>query len=283
MTPRYEPNQGKYTVETEKVNSLPVVINTLIKMGVQEIIDRYHQPHGNWQGLSVGWLVVIWQGYILTEGEHKLVPVEEWALKHQQTLEQLTKQQLRREDFTDDRLGTVLRYLSKDKLWLEVEEELGKRLVRVYELETGEVRRLDATVGGGKYKESELFKWGRNKQGQYEMQFKLMMGVLDPMGLVLATEVVSGEQADDGLYEPIYQRIRQMLGMGGKLYVGDSKLSAVGNRVLFVLGGDYYLTPLALVGQRGKLLAELLEMARSIFYLCVCYGRRRRKLIKTAS
>src|SRR5918997_898338 len=38
-------------------------------------------------------------------------------------------------------------------------------------------------------------------------QVKLMMGALDPLGLPLGTDVVSGERAEDGLYVPIIDRI----------------------------------------------------------------------------
>ena len=36
-----------------------------------------------------------------------------------------------------------------------------------------------------------------------------MMGSLDPLGMPLATDVLSGERADDGLYIPIIERIRE--------------------------------------------------------------------------
>jgi len=40
-------------------------------------------------------------------------------------------------------------------------------------------------------------------------QIKVMMGSLDPLGLPLATDVLSGERADDGLYIPLIERIRK--------------------------------------------------------------------------
>jgi len=50
-----------------------------------------------------------------------------------------------------------------------------------------------------------------------------MLDVLDLLGLALATNVVAGKVADDSLYGPIYQRIRQPLDKSGLLYIGDSK------------------------------------------------------------
>jgi transposase len=52
-----------------------------------------------------------------------------------------------------------------------------------------------------------------------------MMGSLDPLGMPLATDVLSGERADDGLYIPIIERIRAGLQTPGLLFVGDCKIS----------------------------------------------------------
>jgi transposase len=192
-------------MEFERVDSIPVVLTILMQMGVQTIIDELYNPHGNHQGLSVGWLVVIFLTYILTEADHKMCPVQEWVVKHRHTLERLTGQTIGPTDFTDDRLGDVLRYLSHDGLWRRVEQNLGQRIIRVYDLATTGPVRLDATVGGV-------------KQGGFEVQFKLMLGTLDPLGLPLAGDVVAGSAADDPLYVPLYLRIRETLGQSGLLY-----------------------------------------------------------------
>jgi transposase len=52
------------------------------------------------------------------------------------------------------------------------------------------------------------------------------MGSLDPLGMPLSTEVLSGERADDGLDIPIIERIRSGLHKTGLLVVGDWKRSA---------------------------------------------------------
>ncbi len=234
-------------------------------MRVQQIIDQNYTPHGNHQGLSVGWLAAIFIVYILAESDHRKVAVRQWVQQHQAILEQQTGETIRETDFTDDRLGDVMRYLSKDELWWVIEQDLGQHIIRVYELETDEPIRLDATVGGVKHNEKKhsLFKKGRNKAGVFEVQFKLMLGVLDPLGLVLAADVVSGEQGDDPLYEPIYQRIRQTLGKTGQLYVGDCKMGSLETRLAIEIGGDYYLMPLSMVGHNPALLEELLSMVEA--------------------
>lgn len=259
MTPRYD--FPIFKIETERVDSIPVVLTILMQMGVQAIIDALYTPHGNHQGLSVGWLAVIFLTYILTEANHKMCPVQEWVDKHRYTLERLTGQTIRATDFTDDRLGDVLRYLSDDVLWRRIEQDLNQRTIRVYRLETSGPIRLDATTGGVHHDEKRhtLFKTGRNKAGDFEVQFKLVLGVLDSLGMPLAADVVAGNGADDPLYVPIYRRIRETLGQAGLLYIGDCKMGALETRAVIVDGNDYYLMPLAMVGDLPALLDEQLD------------------------
>jgi len=233
----------------------------LMKMGVQTIIDEHHTPHGNHQGLSVGWLATIFLSYILTESDHKMCPVQEWVDKHRHTLERLTGQTIRPTDFTDDRLGDVLRYLSQDELWPRIEQDLSQRTMRVYRLETIGPVRLDPTVGGVHHDEEKhtLFKTGRNKAGGFGVQFKLMLGTLDPLGMPLASDVTAGNVADDPLYVPLYRRIRETLGQAGLLYIGDCKMGALETRAVIVGGDDFHLMPLAMVGDLPALLDEQVD------------------------
>lgn len=257
---------SKYTfpqppIEVERVDSLPVVLATLKKMGIQDIVDKRYTPHGNHQGLSVGRLAMIFLAYVLTEHNHKLCPVQEWVDEHRFTLEMLTGQAIRATDFTDDRLGDVLRYLSDDELWQCIEQDLNQHIIRVYELDASGLIRLDATTGGVNHDEQrhELFKTGRNKAGGFEVQFKLMLGSLDPLGMPLAADVVAGNAADDPLYVPIYQRIRASLGKTGLLYIGDCKMGALETRAVIANGEDFYLMPLAMTGDIPALLDEQLD------------------------
>jgi transposase len=248
-------------MEFERVDRIPVVLAILTKMGVQITVDEMYTPHGNRRGLSVGWLATIFLVYILAESDHRMCPVQKWVRKHRHTLEQLIEQKIRPTDFTDDRLGDVLRYLSGDALWLRIEQSLGQRIIRVYDLGKMQSVRLDATVGGVNHDEKKhtLFKLGRNKEGGFEVQFKLMLGTLDPLGLPLAADVVTGSSGDDPLYVPVYRRIRETLGQAGLLYVGDCKMGAIETRAVIAHGGDLYLVPLPRTGGIPDLLAEQID------------------------
>jgi transposase len=74
-----------------------------------------------------------------------------------------------------------------------------------------------------------------------------MQSTLDPFGMPLVTQVVSGEKADDPLYIPAIQQVRQGLKKRGGLYVGDSKLMSLENRACIQEGGDDYLGPFSKV------------------------------------
>jgi transposase len=87
-------------------------------------------------------------------------------------------------------------------------------------------------------------------------QIKAMMATLDPLGLPLALDVVSGQQADDPLYVPIIDRVLSCFGRKGLLLVGDCKMSALATRAYLQAQGQYYLTPLALVGETAELLPQ---------------------------
>ena len=236
-------------IHTERVDDIPILFGFLKQMGIQDTIDKIVSSHGNHQGLSVGWLTTAWLTYIVSQSDHRMVEVEAWADKHIQTLSALTQQTLNVKDFTDDRLADVLVWFSKDKVWEEIENHLCQRLVSVYDLQNEPIR-LDSTTASV-YHDTEnntLFAYGYSKDHRPDLpQFKVMLSSLDPMGLPIATLALSGSEADDGLYIPAIIRSRHALGLGGRLYIGDSKMSAIDTRAFIHSGGDYYLTPLSIL------------------------------------
>ena len=244
----------------ERVDDIPVVYGMLKEMGIREIIDKQIQPHGNWEGLSVGWVITLWLVHILSEKNHLMEPVQEWAKKRLTLLRGLTHQAIRELDLADDRLAACLNYLHESEAWQAIEQEIGVRVIRVYELPT-EIIRLDATVGSVNHDPLKhwLFQVGKAKSGLYETQFKMMMASLDPLGLALVVDVVAGNRADDGLYIASYKRMKEMVKRNGLLVVGDSKMSAQGTRATITAGKDYYLVPLAHEKDEPGLLAEVLS------------------------
>jgi len=248
------------TINVERLDDMPLLYGFLEKMGIQSAIDTVIKPHGNWQGLSMGWVVTIWLIHIASVYNHRMDRVQEWVAKHLISLRQVTGQEVTELDFSDDRLAICLRELHQASHWQRIEFLLGNRLLRVYELTLERVLRLDATVGGVYHdpQNHKLFQVGKNKQGEYGTQFKLMLASLDPLGWLLAIDVAAGNRADDPLYVPCYQRAKEMLDKNSLLIVGDSKMSAMATRAAIVAGNDYYLTPLPHEKSEPGLLDDLL-------------------------
>jgi len=256
-------NERRTEPYIERVDDLPLLFGLLQQMRLQSIIDSVIKPHGNWQGLSPGWVITIWLMHILSEQNHCMEPVQEWVAKHLVTLSRLTGQSVRDLDFSDDRLAECLAQLHQTQVWQAIERQLGASLLRVYDL-TATRLRLDATVGtvGHNPSEHTLFKVGKAKNGLYETQFKVMVAGLDPLGLPLVVDIVAGNVADDPLYGPSYQRAKTVLQREGVVVIGDSKMSALGIRGEIVTGHDYYLTPLAWLKDEPALLVQLLTAWR---------------------
>jgi transposase len=248
------------TIITERVDDIPLLLEHLQRMGLPALLDHHFPTHGNWQGLSLGWVSTIWLSSILSRGDHRMVHVEPWVSARLSTLEALTGQEVKRADFTDDRLEIVLRRLNNDARWAAFEAALNNQTIRVYDLSTAQVY-VDSTSANTytSVSEDSLFQFGHSKDYRPDLpQVKVMQAVLDPLGMPLATDVVSGERADDPLYLPCIERVQASLGRRGLLYVGDCKMAARQTRARLDAAGDFYLCPLAGVHHfEGELEAAL--------------------------
>lgn len=237
----------RLNVKTEQVDDIPVLLAQGKKIGVPELLDQLFLPHGNWQGTSFGWTTLIWLAHILSEGDHRLNQVEAWVEKRPHTLEISTCESIRALEWSDDRLGIVLDELADAEKWQAFEAELNRRTLRVYDLRPRRVR-VDSTTASGYWTVTEngLFQHGHSKDHRPDLpQLKVMMSALDPMGMPVATQVVSGERADDKLYIPAIQQVSASLDEHGLLYVCDCKMAALDTRAFIQNSQDYYLCPLS--------------------------------------
>jgi transposase len=245
--------QSDLVMITERVDDVALLIGQMVKMGLPEVLDRHIPRHWTQRGLSWGWTAVIWLAYIVTEGDHRKVSVETYLKGMHHTLSHLTAQVVDPLDFSDDRLSHLLKHLSKPTYWHRIERDLNARSVEVYAL-SQDVIRCDATTVSGDHEVTEegLVQFGHSKDDPTRPQIKVMMGSLDPLGMPLSTDVLSGERADDGLYLPIIERIRTGLKTPGLLFVGDCKMSALDTRAYLARHQDWYLSPLPLTGATAE-------------------------------
>lgn len=249
------------SIITERVDDIPLLLEQMQRMNLPTLIDEHFPTHGNWQGLSLGWVSTIWLSSILSRGDHRLVHVEPWVANRLWTLRTATGQAVERLDFTDDRLEIVLRRLSDDTRWAQLESTLNQHTVRVYALPTERIH-VDSTSASAyaSVTDEGLFQFGHSKDHRPDLpQVKVMQAVLDPLGLPLATDVVSGERADDPLYIPCIKRVQASLGRPGLLIVGDCKMAAREIRAFIASKGDYYLCPLPQVQLADGEWAETFE------------------------
>ncbi len=242
----------EFTVE--RVDDIPLLLGMMIKLGMPSILDRHLGNHGHQKGLSNGWVATIWLAYILSEGKHTKVHVQEWVMSRIHLLEQLTGQELRPEDFTDDRLTIVLKRMSDLERWHGIESELWQATLVVHHVPLEGVR-LDSTTSYGYHQVSDdgVMQHGHSKDRRPDLpQLKLMLAVAEPSGQLIACDVHPGQRADDPLYLPLIRRVRQMVQQRGLLYTGDSKMAALETRAHIVAHDDYYLTVLPLTGQTAQ-------------------------------
>jgi transposase len=245
--------QSDLVMITERVDDVALLIGQMVKMGLPEVLDRHIPRHWTQRGLSWGWTAVIWLAYIVTEGDHRKVSVETYLKGMRHTLSHLTAQSIEPLDFSDDRLSHLLKHLSKPAYWHKIERDLNERSIEIYDL-SQDVIRCDATTVSGDHEVTEegLVQFGHSKDDPARPQIKVMMGSLDPLGMPLATDVLSGERADDGLYRPIMERLRTGLKTPGLLFVGDCKMSALDTRAYLARHQDFYLSPLPLTGATAE-------------------------------
>jgi transposase len=251
-------------ITTERIDDFPLLLEVMQRLGLPGIIDNHLRRHGLQQGLSWGWIATIWLAHILSQSNPRKQPVQSWVRQAQETIERITGMKVNELDFTDDRLTLLLRRLSKPETWQAIETELGRSILRVYELKPERVR-LDATTVSGYHASGEdtLFQYGHSKDDPSLAQVKVMVAALDPLGLLLVTQVVAGNQADDPLYVPAVDRVLQIIDGVGLLFVGDCKMSALSIRAHIHHLGHHYLCPLAQTGKTGEEMSEWIQAANN--------------------
>ena len=134
--------------------------------------------------------------------------------------------------------------------------------MRVYDLKPRTIR-IDSTTASSytdTLHDRGLIQFGHSQGDPSLPQIKIAAACLDPLGLPLATTVVPGNHADDGLYVPLIQTVRTTLAQSGLLYVGDCKMAAPLHPGLCG-PQDRYLCPLSLLQlsapERRALLQEV--------------------------
>lgn len=216
----------------ERADDVPLLIGLAQKLRLPELLDLHLGTHRNHQGLSNGTLAAGWIAFILSRGNHTKVHVEEWTQGLPHTLGHLLGHPLRPAEFSDDRLGILLRRLLELDDWDALEADLWHGTCEVYELPLDRVR-LDSTTTCGYHSITPegLMQLGHSKDHRPDLpQLKIMAAATEPGGYLIASDLYPGQTADDPLYLPMTRRVRSLLGRTGLLYVGDCKMAALATR-----------------------------------------------------
>ncbi|HSQ58335.1 MAG TPA: transposase, partial [Gemmata sp.] len=220
----------------------------LERLDLPATLDRHFPAPRHWKGpLTPGEVLAVWLLFILSQADHCLNHVESWVAQHHSTLSALLGKEVLPACTHDDRLADWLTRLSVSDSFRVLERDLNQQTIRVYQLPTDLVR-IDATTANSYAEvlsEQGLLQFGHSKDDPDRPQLKIAAGVLDPLGLPLATAVVPGNVTDDPLYVPVIQAVQRPLGRGGRTYVGDCKMAALATRAFVAAGADWYLCPLS--------------------------------------
>jgi transposase len=240
-------NESPQVHRVERVDDIPVLLATLQRLKVAEILDRYFPSGHRWAGeLTFGEVACVWIAFITSQGDHRLNQVEPWVEDNLHTVQACLGKTVRPLDFQDDRLADMLDHLALDDAWQDCEVGLNQHIVRVYNLET-KLFRVDTTTANT-YAEvvDQLgyFQFGHSKDHDDLPQIKVAIATLDPLGMPVTTLVVPGNCADDPLYVPEIKKVQQAFGKSGKTFVCDCKAAALGTRAYVASTKDYYLCPL---------------------------------------
>ena len=240
----------------ERVDELPIILHWLIKMRVQVIIDAIWHPHRNWTGLSYGQLAVLFVTYVIHQRNHRLSCMEKWLVNHRTVLEQATGWTSGTKEATDDRIGILLSAMGENEQEsIQFQRQLGSHVIQAFELPT-RVGRYDTSAFNVHHSPPEadepkhdVLRFGHSKDRRPDLlQFKQGLGTLDPAGVPIFTDTISGERADDGRYVPAWRNMATTIGHTDFLYIADCKAAAGQTRATIDDEGGWYLFPMPMTG-----------------------------------
>jgi transposase len=231
----------------ERVDDIPVLLATLRRLKVAEILDRHFPSGHRWKGeLTFGEVACCWVAFITSQGDHRLCRLQPWAQANLHTLSACLGKTVRPLDFQDDRLADLLDHLALDDCWQDCEIDLNRHTVRVYHLDPN-LFRVDTTTANSYVEVLSglgLFQFGHSKDRDDQPQIKVALATLDPLGMPVTTFVVPGNCADDPLYVPEIIKVQRAFGQGGKTFVMDCKGASLSTRAYLASTKDHYLCPL---------------------------------------
>lgn len=141
MTPRL-------TLRHERIDDMPLMLGLAQPIHLAEGLERHLGTQGLPPGWHNGYWAVGWLAYILSQADHRLSAVRDWANSLPHTLAQCGGLPVREGECREERLGGLLRRLRHDETWAAIEHELWAAPITVYEVELKGVR-VDSPTSDG--------------------------------------------------------------------------------------------------------------------------------------
>ena len=237
-------------------------------MEVQKWIDQeLPRAHGNRKGLSYGQLAILLLTYMISQSDHRLCAVESWVKRHHHSLEWATGWTIDLKDATDDRLADLLKLLgsSANEAIESIETNLGRHLIRAYELPTEQARSDTSSFSvyhqpKDKAEGENLLNFGYSKDHRPDLvQYRQMLATLDPLALPLLGATLPGQGGDEAHYLPTWRQLTEIIGHKNFLFLADCKASTWANRAIIDHEGGIYCFPLAMSSPRAQILSTWLD------------------------
>ncbi len=242
---------GEIPMQYERIDDIPFILEAAKQLNINQILDKYLN-HKNIQGLSYGNVSLAWLSFILSKSNHRKSHLQPWTKSISTCLSTLLEYPINENDFSDDRLSQILNCLSDDEIWEDIEKDLWKAKLEVFDLPITNVK-LDSTtcMAYHQTKEEGLIQYGFSKDARKDLpQLKLMAGAEGTYGDLIALNVIEGNRNDDQLYWPMIDQIDKIINKRGVLYSGDCKMSSINNRGQIDKMGNYYLCPLQMLSEQ---------------------------------
>jgi transposase len=250
-------------ISSERIDDIPLIVEWLKQMGIAKVIDQsINKPQVNHQGMSYGQLSVLVLTYIITQADHRLCAVEPWVKTQRKILELTTGWKIGEKDTTDDRLARVVEEIGKqEEACSQIERKIGRNMLSAYQLPT-EVARADTSSFSVNHQPTEpeeerLLRYGYSKDKRPDLlQYRQLLGTLDPTGIPLVSSTLPGNGADDPLYYPTWERMSKVIGHKDFVFLADAKAGALATRGQIAAAGGLYCFPLPMTGQTPQFLQQ---------------------------
>ena len=225
----------------------------MVQMGLPEVVDRPRPRPGPQRGLRWGWTAGMWRAYSVTAGAPRQGAMATSRKGMPHPLSRLPAPRSAPLALRDERVSHRRPHWRQPASWHARERDLHERR-RELDDWSQDVLRCEATTVSGAHAVTAggLGQFGHRQDAPTRPPLTGRMGALAPLGMPLATAVLSGARAEDGFSIPSSERIRTGWQPPGLFLVGAGQRRALETRAALARPQDVYLSPWPLTGATAE-------------------------------